>query len=245
VEAAVRLSLSNDAQLWCAVEGQYPNLVEDRDDDNDLQKQRKRNMRELESFYDDLGQKMRSGKMKSLTREFLTNIVNWKFSVGKKRPYNVLGNSEEAIKTCSKKAITLAEKIGMGEDLENLNKRIEGALKDMMELKGVGPATASAVLSMVSPHVFCYMYDETIDCFESQRKYDIKCYLRINRECMTLASALGPGWTTKRVARTLWIAARVCADPSCKDLTLVAKGKKKMLEQPGEAKAAPAKRRKR
>jgi len=104
-------------------------------------------------------------------------------------------------------------------------------------LQGVGPATASAILARACPHKFCYMYDEVIDTFvQSKRTYTLNVYLQINNECTRLANELnciqqqqqqqqrrpsggsgsesdgsGSEWTTARVARTLWIAARVLA----------------------------------
>mmetsp|Transcript_56356 Transcript_56356/g.136699 ORF Transcript_56356/g.136699 Transcript_56356/m.136699 type:complete len:310 (-) Transcript_56356:145-1074(-) len=112
-------------------------------------------------------------------------------------------------------------------------------------LQGVGPATASAILARACPHKFCYMYDEVIDTFvQSKRTYTLNVYLQINNECTRLANELnciqqqqqqqqrrpsggsgsesdgsGSEWTTARVARTLWIAARVLAAGDGEDLT--------------------------
>jgi len=74
------------------------------------------------------------------------------------------------------------------------------------------------------------MYDEVIDTFLlSKRTYTLKVYLDINNECTRLANELnknndsgdvgGRDWTTARVARTLWIAARVLAAGDGEDLT--------------------------
>jgi len=111
----------------------------------------------------------------------------------------------------------------------------ENTIKDAIScissnLQGVGPATASAILVRACPHKFCYMYDEVIDTFLlSKRTYTLKVYLDINNECTRLANELnknndsgdvgGRDWTTARVARTLWIAARVLAAGDGEDLT--------------------------
>jgi len=46
---------------------------------------------------------------------------------------------------------------------------MQEAITEMGKLQGVGPATASAILTLVRPDVFCYLYDEVIDCFEPTR----------------------------------------------------------------------------
>ena len=89
---------------------------------------------------------------------------------------------------------------------------IQEPLAELGKLKGVGPATASAILSLIRPDIFCYLYDEVIDCFEPQRDYKMSNYLRVNGRCLQLAHNLGGGsWTAARVAKTIWIAARYLA----------------------------------
>ena len=87
---------------------------------------------------------------------------------------------------------------------------LEAAISELVHLKGVGPATASAVLVLVRPDVFCYMYDEVIDCFLPNRTYTMTVYMKVNMECRKIARHL-EGWTPARVAQALWIAARLHA----------------------------------
>jgi hypothetical protein len=74
------------------------------------------------------------------------------------------------------------------------------------------------MLTIVRPDIFCYMYDEAVDCFEGKRSYTISNYLGVNTRCLEKASSLGEGWTTNRVAKTIWTAARFMAIKE-KDLT--------------------------
>jgi hypothetical protein len=74
------------------------------------------------------------------------------------------------------------------------------------------------MLSIVRPDIFCYMYDEAVDCFEPKRTYTISNYLGVNSRCLENAKHLGEGWTTNRVAKTIWTAARFMAIKE-KDLT--------------------------
>lgn len=151
----------------------------------------------------------------------LDQIVLWKHTVGKNRIYNVKylnANKDESIKKHSRAAITLAANIDLAKCLEkdgslsqNGRTAIQEAIGELGKLKGVGPATASAILTLVRPDVFCYLYDEVIDCFEPQRDYKISNYLRVNSRCLQLARTLGGDWTTSRVAKTIWTAARFLA----------------------------------
>ena len=73
----------------------------------------------------------------------------------------------------------------------------------------MGPATASVILSWVRPDVFCYMYDEVLDCFLPKRTYTIKAYLTCRTKCHEHAERLQ--WTPEKAARTLWTAAKAKA----------------------------------
>lgn len=155
------------------------------------------------------------------TKDELKKIVSWKHSVGKNRVYNLKHleqNSDDAVQEHSRAAISLALKIKPEECLTadgSLNatgkKSIQDVIACMDKLKGVGPATASAALVLVRPDFFCYLYDEVIDCFETQRDYKIANYLRVNSRCLQIAHKLGVGWTPSRVAKAIWIAARYLA----------------------------------
>jgi hypothetical protein len=86
-------------------------------------------------------------------------------------------NSEEAVKRHSKSAIDLAMNVDACECLEEDGSlsaagraAMQEAIGELGKLKGVGPATASAILSLVRPDVFCFLYDEAIDTFEKTRQ---------------------------------------------------------------------------
>jgi hypothetical protein len=166
----------------------------------------------------------KSASIDALSKAELDQIISWKHTVGANRVYNVKhikANKEEAVETHSRAGIAMARNIDLaacldaGADGGSLNpagrKTIQGAIAELGKLQGVGPATASAILTLVRPDVFCYMYDEVIDCFEPQRDYRITQYVRVNSCCLKLASELGPGWTTSRVARAIWTAAKFSA----------------------------------
>ena len=164
-----------------------------------------------------------------ISKRDLEQIVSWKHRVGKNRAFNVKhiqANTESAIETHARSAITLARGIDTNKTINadgTLNddgrSAIHAALVEFCELKGVGPATASALLVLVRPDICCFMYDEAIDVFEAKRDYSLNQYLRVNSSCLQMAKKLGPEWSTSRVARAFWITARYFAIHG-QDLTL-------------------------
>jgi hypothetical protein len=174
------------------------------------------NLREYERALEELGT-----SKECFTKAELDKVVLWKHTVGKNRVYNrkyLEANSDEAVREHSRAAIALA----LGIKADNClaadgsltaagKKSIQEVIACLDKLKGVGPATASAMLVLVRPDIFCYLYDEVIDCFETQRDYKISNYLRVNNRCLQIARKLGGDWSPSRVAKTIWIAARFLA----------------------------------
>jgi hypothetical protein len=161
--------------------------------------------------------------------------------VGKKRIYNLKhldANTDATIQEYSRLAVAAARRLNLDECVDEDGslsatgrKSIQEVLSHLVELKGVGPATASAILTLVRPDLFCYLYDEAIDCFESKRDYTVPVYLRVNSRCLEIANRIG-GWTPARVAKSIWIAARLFALTG-EDLTEVQGQKKKAAKDTG------------
>lgn len=199
VEAAIRLALSTDPTLWQKIEKQYDSIRS-----SDLKK---------------ADQCCREVLGDQISKDDLLNLVQWKFAVGKPRPQNLgllRSNSEASVKQASQKAIKMAKALKLEDIFENGEysskgeQSIKEALGELTKLKGVGPATATTILCRCRPDIFSYMYDEVIDTFESKRDYTAKIYLRVNEACHRIAHSLGgKNWTPARVAKVLWIAARV------------------------------------
>jgi hypothetical protein len=216
VEAGVNLVALNDVKVWerieshcAAVTAQIPRLTEHEAAVN-----------ELMGGQDDAPGG--SGKPKEcFTKSELDKVVLWKHTVGKNRIYNIKylnANTDDAIETHSRAAIAIARTISASDCLEEDGTlsatgraSMQEAIGELGKLKGVGPATASAILSLVRPDVFCFLYDECIDTFEKTRDYKVSNYLRVNSRCLQLARDLGADWTTARVAKTIWTAARFLA----------------------------------
>ena len=225
VEAAKRLSKSTDVKLWQLVESQY---------DTEIIHQIN-NFNEVDGSYQNLRDRLQDDSKTYITKEELLTVVKWKFMVGKPRHAlmkHLQANSETSIKEQSTIAIREAK-----------DKNIKVAIETLADLKGVGPATASAVLSLVAPDAFCYMYDEVIETFLPKRNYTLSTYLSTNDHCIEVASKLGNGWTPCRVAKVLWAAARVNAYGLCDHTQQKSGWRKENIVDEAEEESSPKKRR--
>ena len=86
-----------------------------------------------------------------------------------------------------------------GLDLDKLRQSVER----ISELKGVGPATASALLSRYNPRLFPFMSDEVLVVAGSrERKHTLKRYLELAEE--VAAKARETGMAADEVERAIW-----------------------------------------
>ena len=225
VEASVRLyKAANQTNLWRKIEAKYHDMLV-------IKKKGDKGLLNLDSQCDELGKKWRSvieqknkkgkdEKQKNsvdqafITCEELYTVMKWKFSKGKSRPLwkHINSNSEETVRQCSMASFS---------HVSGSNCDINEALKEMSKLKGVGPASSSAILSLFRPDLFVFMDDEVIECLhEGKRDYSLKIYLEINEKCQNLATILGEEWDVRRVGKALWTAAIIAGYSDDEDLTL-------------------------
>jgi len=160
----------------------------------------------LDKWYqNELPKKIKSrGKDPHLTHEELVQTIKWKLARGKFRP-NLVNlvqmNTPRVVMQETKKAFRCIFK---HEDLQR-------ALTAMCNLKGVGPAMASAVLAAGAPQVAPFMADEVllalpeVDCLD----YTMKEYMRMTEHVNTCVERLnskegGDKWTPHRVELAVW-----------------------------------------
>ena len=204
VAAAARLAAlkgPNRESIWQTIEAKYGEAILEKGGDK---------LVKLDKFCDKLSKKIAAADDPSITKEELLKVVEWKFQKGKPR-YALLNKlkSNQNVEKCSKNAFA-ASKEG----------NIREAIDALCELNGVGPATASAVLSLHRGDLMAFMDDEVIEAlYDGKRGYTFKIYNEMNSRCAELAEELGDGWSTRRVGRALWTAARLCAS-GAKDLTV-------------------------
>jgi len=108
-----------------------------------------------------------------LTTEELVKLMKWKLTRGKFRPRleQLAGsNSNELVKSTTREAFALLT------DSTSIEKAKESLLK-LNSLKGIGPATSSAILSLFSPASLPFMSDEALKFaagLNDKPKYTIK-----------------------------------------------------------------------
>ncbi|KAJ3185342.1 hypothetical protein HDU85_001392 [Gaertneriomyces sp. JEL0708] len=141
---------------------------------------------------------------KFMTHDQLTKLMTWKLSRGSFRPSllsQVSSNPVQFVETVSRAAFELLDQ-----------STTLAALKELTKLKGVGPATASAILSAFDESV-PFMSDESLCLIYSKNKipYTAKAYEallthlrglseRLNKETDTESEQ----WTPGSCERAVW-----------------------------------------
>jgi Holliday junction resolvasome RuvABC DNA-binding subunit len=89
-------------------------------------------------------------------------------------------------------------------------------MDELCNLKGVGPATASAILSVFHPNLFVFMDDELIEAlYDGKRGYTFKIYEVVNEKCEEICKKLNQEsekvWNRCEVGKVLWTVAALKA----------------------------------
>ena len=153
--------------------------------------------------------------------QLLDVVIPWKFAVGK--PRNALkgklnSNSDEAVVRATQRGFDAADELPpQGGAIEEEPEEFTSSLNEVCQLCGVGPATASAILSVYRPDFFAFMADEVIEAlYEGKRGYTIKIYKDVNEKCAKIARELNEAadvdnWTPANVGEALWSVTALCA----------------------------------
>ncbi|KAF7817412.1 Amino acid transporter AVT6A isoform B [Senna tora] len=133
-----------------------------------------------------------------ITTSELSKLMQWKLTRGKWRPRLldfVSSLDESLVKSASEKAFG---------SLPDISK----AVSELTVLKGVGPATASALLAAFAPHLTPFMSDEAMQAaLGNSKDYSLKQYLLFANQLQTKAKELsseGDCFTPSDVERALW-----------------------------------------
>ncbi|XP_069066740.1 uncharacterized protein [Pleurodeles waltl] len=196
-----------DANVWKKVFDIYQDVIKAKG-----KKQKK--LQALDEWYQkELPASVRSRTDKYLTHDELVKLMEWKLTRGKFRPrlqQMVTSNPRETVETCTKKAFQLLPDVG-------------AAITELSQLKAIGPATASAVLTAGCPEMTAFMADEALQSIPGLTpiQYTLKHYLlyldKINSCCSKLNKAgAGVEWTPHLVELCLW--AWVMAEKLCPEL---------------------------
>ena len=120
-------------------------------------------------------------QLTELSLSDLCKVVNWKLTRGKFRPLmgQVRRNSEDTVKQATREALAACAGMSPGVDRSLARKLLDDLSK---QLKGVGPATASALLAHVRPEEFPFMADEALEGAGMERKYTLAQYCSFREE---------------------------------------------------------------
>lgn len=158
----------------------------------------------LDKWYqNELPKKIKSrGKEPFLTHDEIVQTIKWKLARGQFRPRLkdlVQMNTPRVVMQETKKAF---RQISKKNDLES-------AVLALSNLKGVGPAMASAVLAAGVPDIAPFMADECLLSLPDIEgiDYTLKEYLRLvekTKECVKRLNSQGGEWTPHKVELAIW-----------------------------------------
>jgi hypothetical protein len=132
----------------------------------------------------------------SITLDDLVRLAEWKMHRGVYRGRNlalVRSNDPADVERVSRAAIALAPSL-------------DRPVAQLAALKGVGPATASAVLSAARPDAYPFFDDVVASQVPgvSVRQFSESEYRRYAEALRRRAAALGEGWSPSTVEQALW-----------------------------------------
>ena len=134
----------------------------------------------------------------------LTRIMKWKLLRGKNRPA-LLGlisqNTESTVESVTRESFQILFR-------DDTASSWKAALKKLTELRGVGPATASAVLSPLAASI-PFMADETLEAVTGRKRdYSFQMYEILYHSLQKLCrGSLMCKLTPEEAGKALWVAA--------------------------------------
>ena len=183
-------------------------------------------------YQDELPKKLRA--QKKIDKSDLVKLVDWKLTRGKWRPRLLdfaKSLDEKAIESTSSKAFETLDcsKCKDGNMAVPLD-AVKEALQVLCELKGVGPATASAILSAYDPSI-PFMSDEALLAVIQSKEYTAKAFVNLTsavrrkaeeliRQCETIQ------WSSREVEKCLFAASKRDIKDSTRTQTSIKKRKR-------------------
>lgn len=165
------------------------------------------------AFYGlDLAARPRGGSgahpIAALTRTDVVKTVAWKLARGTWRP-RLLAFAEALTEAqvADAAAAAAAALQSARAPAPPTTAALGAAIDALSALKGVGPATATALLAAADPAI-PFLSDEASAVVVGKREYTAPVALALTAALRARAAALGPPWTPRDVERALWSASR-------------------------------------
>ncbi|KAM0791705.1 hypothetical protein ACM66B_003977 [Microbotryomycetes sp. NB124-2] len=172
---------------------------------------RSQHLNELDQWYNTTLKNTIEGRAE-LGSHDLIELMKWKLARGKWRPrleQLVASNSDSLIRSTTSKAISLVSHSSSSSADKSSQPSISNtseAIKELSKLKGVGPATASAVLALVQPTWLPFMSDELMNALfgkDVKLEYTVKAYEKLVKDVQTKFKS-GEGWTANELEKACW-----------------------------------------
>lgn len=174
----------------------------------------KERLLELEMWYqEELPKSLESKDM--VDKQQLIKIVDWKLTRGKWRPrlldFAKNADEQQVIDASSRAFTTLRNSVDIIEE-----NQLKEALNHLIELKGVGPATATAILSAKNSSI-PFMSDEALLAVFSKKEYTLNYAIKLTAALQKKAKELNDSdttrqWNARMVERCLFIDKRAAGD---------------------------------
>ena len=188
---------------------------------------KRKDFQSLDEAYERLSGTILGRKSPYLTQAELVTLVDWKLNRGKWRPrlldYAKAHTDDDVMRASSNAFRDFESSLASGNG-------VTAALTALCSLKGVGPATASAILALVSPHFCPFMSDESLNMTATPRDYTAKSYLILRSKLIAKAKELsksGKEWTAVMVEMALWASCFIEDDGDSKEKEMPATKKTK------------------
>ncbi|KAM4715629.1 uncharacterized protein FYW61_018479 [Anableps anableps] len=224
-----------EAAAWRSVYEKYWDVVEA------TVKAKKPKLLQLDKWYqEELPALISSRPDKHVTLSELVKLMEWKLTRGKFRPrlqQLAASNGEDSVRKCSRKAFGLLPDV-------------QAAVTELSALRGVGPATASAVLAAGAPELTAFMSDEAVESVPGLTpvQYTAKHYALYLHKMAAQSAKLNKvdpqqDWTPHRLEMCLWAMATATKQqlPLLEDLKLKGSGTEQQTSDP-DSDQRPAKK---
>jgi hypothetical protein len=179
---------ANDATPWRDALNRYPEVIQGQGVDR---------LVELDLWYrGELRDQVRGRDPAHINRDELARITEWKMARGVWRARNlglIWSNDADAV------AETSADAFAQAPDPKR-------PVTTLARLKGVGPATASAVVAAVHPETYPFLDDIVAAQIPDlgDVRYTLTYYARYADALRARAATLGKAWSPALVERALW-----------------------------------------